>query len=91
MTSGQLVLSGGGLASSLTNSINLGLNNTGTSATGARLTIVASSGMFKGSVLNPQTGKNLLFQGMVFKKANVGVGYFLGTDQSGEVFLSPAP
>jgi hypothetical protein len=25
----------------------------------------------------------------LFKKGNIGVGYFLGTDQSGEVYLGP--
>jgi hypothetical protein len=91
MSSGQLVLSGGNLQTALTNSLTLGLNNSATSSSGAKLTITPASGAIKGTVVNPQTGKTITFQGMVYKKANVGVGYFLGTDQSGEVFLSPAP
>jgi hypothetical protein len=55
------------------------------------VTITSASGLFKGSALNPATGKAMPFQGILFKKANVGVGYFLGVDQSGEVYLSPAP
>jgi hypothetical protein len=92
ITHGELMLAGGGLQSSLTNSLTLGLNNRATAPSGAQLTltITPSTGLFKGSTLNPETGKPVSFQGILFKKANIGVGYFLGADQSGEVYLSPA-
>ena len=47
--------------------------------------------LFKGSVLNPETGKAMPFQGILFKKGNVGMGYFLSSGQSGEAYLCPAP
>ena len=93
MTAGTVVLSGGGLHEPLTNSITLALNNRATAAPASKfsLTITPSTGLFKGSALNPETGKTVPFQGILFRKANIGVGYFLGADQSGEVYLSPAP
>jgi hypothetical protein len=92
ITHGELMLAGGGLHSNITNSLSLGLNNRVTVPAGTRmtLTITPSSGLFKGTTLNPDTGKTVPFQGVLFKKANIGVGYFLGTVQSGEVYLSPA-
>lgn len=92
LTQGNLTLSGGGLHSSVTNSLTLGLNNRVTVPAGTHmsLTITPSTGLFKGTVLNPDTGKNVSFQGVLFKKSNVGVGYFLGAGQVGEVYLSPA-
>jgi hypothetical protein len=93
MSDGTLVLSGGGLHEPLTMNLTLGINNRVTVAPGTKLTLslTPATGLFKGSALNPATGKTMTFQGALFKKANVGVGYFLGTDQSGEVYLSPAP
>jgi len=92
MTVGKLMLAGGGLHAPLTNSLTLGLNNRVSVPAGSKLTltITTSSGLFKGTALNPETGKTVPFQGMLFEKANIGIGYFLGTDQSGEVYLSPS-
>ena len=93
MTEGSLVLSGGGLAQPLVSGLTLGANNRVTPAAGSKLMLSLSptTGLFKGSAFNPDTGKTIPFQGVLFKKANIGIGYFLGADQSGEIYLSPAP
>jgi hypothetical protein len=52
------------------------------------LTISASSGLFSGSFLNPQTLRSSPIRGVLLQKQNAGAGYFLGTNQSGSVFLS---
>jgi hypothetical protein len=92
LTQGNLVLSGGGLSQSVTNGVTLGMNNklSSTSDKSLTLTITASSGLFKGTLLNPATGKMVPIQGAVSRKANIGVGYFLGESTSGEVYLSRA-
>ena len=77
----------------LTVNVTLGGNNRVTAANGAKLTLTVTSttGLFKGSAVNSNSGKVVPFQGALFKKGNVGVGYFLGADQSGQVYLSAEP
>jgi hypothetical protein len=93
MSEGKLVLRGGGLSGTVAHDLTLGTNNRVTMPTGTKLTLTLTptTGLFKGSALDPTSGKTMTFQGALFKKANIGVGYFLGSDQSGEVYLSPAP
>jgi hypothetical protein len=93
LTEGNLVLRGGGLEQPLYHSLTLGLNNRVTPATGVKLTLslTPTTGLFKGTAAHPSTGKPLPFQGILFKKANIGIGYFLDAEQSGEVYLGPAP
>jgi hypothetical protein len=47
--------------------------------------------LFHGSVINPETGKPITVNGIVLQNQNFGAGFFLGTNQSGSVLLSPAP
>jgi len=93
ISSGAVVFSGGGLGQSFTNAIALGFNNTVTASSAHKLSLslVPSLGLFRGSVLNPDTGRPLSFQGALFEKANLGVGFFLGAEQSGRVYLGHAP
>jgi hypothetical protein len=56
-----------------------------------KLTVRTSSGLFHGSVINPETGKPITVNGIVLQNQNFGAGFFLGTNQSGSVLLSPAP
>jgi hypothetical protein len=93
MSQGALILNGGSLQEPITNAITLGLNNRVTTPSGSKLTvnITPSTGLFKGSFLNPETRKTMPFQGMILRKSSVGVGYFLDAGLSGEVYLSPAP
>ncbi|MEY2427331.1 MAG: hypothetical protein QOJ40_216 [Verrucomicrobiota bacterium] len=87
------VFSGGGLHDPFTNSISLGLNNKIAAPNPGKLTlsIAPASGLFKGTALNPLTGKAFPFQGVLLEKPNIGAGFFLNADQSGQIFLSPAP
>ena len=55
------------------------------------LTISTSTGRFTGSVVNPATKKQIPIYGAVLQKQSIGAGYFLGTNESGEVFLGPIP
>jgi hypothetical protein len=56
-----------------------------------KLTITPSSGLFQGSIVNPDTGVPVKFQGVLFQDVNVGLGYFLNANQSGQIYLGPAP
>src|SRR5439155_27098323 len=93
MTQGTLALSGGGLQEPLNCPVTLAQNNRLTASDGTKMTftITPSTGLIKGSLFNRDTGRMVPFQGMIFRRANVGVGFFLGADQSGEVYLNPAP
>lgn len=86
------VFSGGGLHDPITNSISLGSNNKIAAPNAGKLTlsIAPASGLFKGTALNPETGKTFQFQGVLLEKPNIGAGFFLNTDQSGQIYLSPA-
>ncbi len=88
---GEFSANGGGLSQTLTNDIRLELNNRVTSLSGPKLsiTITPSSGLFRGTFVNPDTHASTPFQGVLFQNANIGVGYFLGSDGSGEVHLGP--
>jgi hypothetical protein len=90
---GELSISGGGLSQSWTNEIRLELNNRVTNLSGPKLTltITPSSGLFRGTFVDPDSQKSEPFQGVLFQDNNTGVGYFLGPDRSGEIQLGPAP
>ncbi len=77
LTDGQLCLTNGNLAQSITND----------PATN-RLTFKTASGLFKGSVMNPETGKPISVNGIVLQNQDFGAGYFLGTTESGSVVLA---
>ena len=89
----DLIFSGGGLLAPFTNSLSLNSNSrvAGLHSNGLTLNITTSSGLFRGSALNPDTGKALPFQGILFEKLNSGAGFFMNNNQSGEIYLPPAP
>jgi hypothetical protein len=76
-----------------TNSIRLELNNRVTDLNNnkLKLTIMSSSGLFSGSIMNPDTGKPMQFQGALYQDWKVGLGYFLDSSESGKVLLNRAP
>ena len=93
-TEGQLSLTNGDLAQSITNQIALGPEAQATEQSAdkqsaGKLTFKTSSGLFKGSVLNPETGKPIAVNGVVLQNQNFGAGCFLGTTETGSVLLSP--
>lgn len=89
----ELVLSGGGLANPITNSVTWGPNNkiVNNSPNKLSLTLTPASGLFKGTVVDPASGKSVPFQGVLFEEGNVGLGFFPGGNQSGAVSFAPNP
>jgi hypothetical protein len=51
------------------------------------LSLSKSTGLFTGSVTPPSGGKTWPFSGVLLQKRTMGVGFLLGTNQSGEVLL----
>ena len=51
------------------------------------LSLSKSTGLFSGSVTPPPGGKAWPFSGVLLQKRNMGAGFLLGTNQSGEVLL----
>ena len=90
---GQIVLSGGGISGFSTNTFYLDLPGhqfvPGNST--LKLGFTASSGLFQGSVVNPDNNQQIKFQGVLFQNVNVGLGYFLNSGLSGQLYLGPAP
>jgi hypothetical protein len=81
-------LANGNLPESFTNEVVLGANNKAVGTTNATsLTITTSSGLFKGTVFNPATGKAIPANGVVLQLQNFGGGAFPGTNQIGRVRL----
>jgi hypothetical protein len=90
-TNGLLSLLNGDLAQSITNDVALGPDLPATDRSAIKLTVKTSSGLFHGSVINPETQKPISVKGIVLQNQNCGAGFFLGTNQSGSVLLSAAP
>jgi len=88
---GIAVLQGAGLSQSITNPFTIGANNKVTGDSGMKLTFTPTSGIFKGSVLNPDTGKPVTISGVVLQNEDTGFGEFPGTSETGSVLLLPAP
>ncbi len=88
---GQLILSDGSLTANLVNDLTVHTNNkiTNLDSNALSLTIIPSSGLFRGKVLNPEDDKIINFQGAVLQDENVGSGYFLKGNQSGKVRFAP--
>ena len=88
---GQVALNLGGGLLNLTNQITLGSNNRVTNLSGNKLslTLTLSTGVFKGSVVNPATAQTIPFSGVVLQKRNGGYGFFLSASQSGQVYFGP--
>ena len=51
----------------------------------------SASGLFKGTVINPATGKPIAVNGVVLQNQNFGAGFFLGTTESGSALLMATP
>ncbi|MFO1477402.1 MAG: Ig-like domain-containing protein [Verrucomicrobiota bacterium] len=62
-----------------------------TSTNKLSVTISTSAGSFKGTVPNPATGKGISVNGVILQKQGYGSGFFLGTNESGRIFLSQPP
>ena len=88
---GIVTLSGGNLAQSFTNQVQLNANNkvANLSNNGLQLTITPANGLMTGRAQDPATSKWFSFKGIVLQKQNAGGGFFLNQNQSGEIFFGP--
>lgn len=90
LTNAVVVVSGGGLAQSLTNQFTVSSNNVAKTVSTDRykptLSFNLSQGSFSGKVYSGKTAVS--FTGVVLTNGSAGWGYFLGTNQSGQVYLS---
>lgn len=89
LTGAVLTLEGGDLAEPVLCDIELGADNKvmNNSTNKLTVTITPATGLFSGSLAHPVTGKPIQFKGALLKNANMGGGYFLGTNASGRVQL----
>jgi hypothetical protein len=84
-----LILSGGNLGAALTNRVSLGPNRKPLEPNSPFLSLTLPSGLFRGTVKEPLSGRLLGFGGAVLQGPRTGSGYFLGSDQAGKVTLDP--
>jgi List-Bact-rpt repeat protein len=87
-STGQVALINGNLPANLTNQV-IFANNKGTGSNQLTLTITTSSGLIKGSMVNPATGGKITLNAAVLQKQNAGFGNFPGTNQTGQVLIGP--
>jgi hypothetical protein len=89
ITGGLVTFSGGNLDTAFTNHVVLGARNTITNLDANKLTLtfVVPRGLFNGTVNIPGTDRTVLFKGAVHQTQNRAFGFFLGTNQSGQVTL----
>jgi hypothetical protein len=87
---GQLWFANGNLANSFTNQITMDSASkvTSTNAT-LKLTVTTSTGLIKGTVADPASGRTITFNGVVLQQQNMGGGFFTGATQTGRLFLGP--
>ena len=90
-TNGNVLLSGGNLAEGITNAVTVAVNGKTTGTNHLNLTVSTISGLFTASVINPETKKTITLSGAVLEKQNIALGFFLGTNQSGNVLLESTP
>jgi Divergent InlB B-repeat domain/Bacterial Ig domain len=90
-TTGQVFLANGNISQGFSNQVALSAASkvTNLSSNSLSLTIKTSSGLFKGSVVNPATGKAIPFSGVIVQSQNAGNGFFRGTNETGMVIFGP--
>jgi hypothetical protein len=88
-TNGQVVLENGNLSPGITNGLSIDANSKITGTNKLVLSFTTATGLFRGSVMNPDTAKPIPVNGVMLQKQNLGYGYFLGTNQTGSVTLGP--
>ena len=84
---GDLMLSDGGLSQTYSNLITYLPNNQATNLAGVKLiiTVAPKTGLFTGSFVNPESTKKVSLNGVILQKPNLGAGFFLSTNLSGQV------
>jgi hypothetical protein len=87
---GQLVFEGGDLPQTFTEPIAMDTNSrvTDSASNGLSMVFKVQDGSFRGKLLEPQSGAQLIFGGVAVQKDSTGKGYFVGRGvQSGRVTL----
>ena len=87
LTNGIVWFQGGNLSTPFTNLVTLTSSNRviNGSANSLSMSVTTSNGLFAGSVKVPGITRTNTFKGVVLQDFRAGYGYFLGTNQSGEV------
>jgi len=84
----SITLSGGNLPASVTDYAPAsGLETYQAAGKNPTLTINAATGLFTGQYVEPVTGRKVSLAGAVLQSNRVAGGFFLGTNQSGAVWL----
>jgi hypothetical protein len=91
MDYGQVIATDGNLATPVVNIVRLGSTSaiTTDSASGFKMTLNRTNGVFSGSFRVPGTTTTRSFYGSLLQNRDVGFGYFLGTNQSGGIRFVP--
>ncbi len=89
-TAGEASLTFSGAGFSNPQTYNITLLST-TNITPKALSVVTTSGLFKGSIVPAGASKATSFTGILFQKASKAEGFFLNSNQSGKVELVPMP
>jgi hypothetical protein len=86
------VISGAPLASAVTNSVIISGKNSQSADGRLKISANLKTGLFTGSVTDPNSSQTLSFQGALLEQSGIGGGFFLNTDKSqgGKVHLTPA-
>lgn len=86
-SAGEVSLIRGNLSAPVFNDVMVGSDNkvTDLGINKLAMSITSASGLFKGALNNPASGKRLNFSGVILQKQNAGYGYFLGSTESGDV------
>jgi hypothetical protein len=88
LSQGYVLLQGGGLTSSITDTFTLGANNIVKGSDKLALTITTANGLFQGTATNSE-GKTITIHGALLQNGTNGYGQFLNAGQIGNVFLGP--
>ena len=89
-STGILQVSNGNLSNTFIEGIALDSASKVTSTNASlKMTITTSTGLFKGTVADPVSGRSVSFNGVVLQQQNTGGGFFIGATQAGRVFISP--
>jgi len=89
LTDAAVTMSGGNLSDAVTNFVTLTQDNKVTTTnSGFSLTFTLSSGLLKGSFINPATAKKTSFTGVLLQTNNSGSGFFFSTNESGRIGVS---
>ena len=92
-TNGQVIFSGGNLSQPVTNTVLLDSLNRVTNLGSNYMAFSVNTvyGLFSGSFRVPGSTRLDAFTGVLLPSQNAGFGFFLGTNQSGQVHFEAAP